>query len=353
MGDYPSTPSYALSTRQPLEEILKANGESLLGSNILQKFGTNLPFLPKILSMAKALPLQLHPNKGLASQLHKKDPSKFSDPNHKPEIAIALSKFEAFAGFKPFASIAALFSVPPLRQYYPTETLTEPRLKQLCTRLLQLDSASAQAIQDGLAQVPRDLYGDQGYILDLLPRIQKQYGPDDNGTLIALLCMNYLVLSPGEALYVPADGIHAWLAGDIVECMARSDNVLNVGFCPRADRDNIELFTSTLTFHAHRVEDMMLKPEPSAKSKHGKTLEYCPELSEFNMLVTRLTQGGEDVVEAVDGPSVLVVTKGEGSMEVEKERVELKEGWVFFVGRGVELRFCSETDLEVFRAYAE
>ena len=276
--------------------------------------------------MAKALPLQLHPNKKLASQLHEKDPFKFSDSNHKPEIAVALSKFEAFAGFKPFASIVTLFSLPPLRQYYPTEALTEPRLKRLCTQLLQLDEASAQAIQDGLSEVPRDLYGEQAYILDLLPRIQKQYGPDDNGTLIALLCMNYLVLSPGEALYVPADGIHAWLAGDIVECMARSDNVLNVGFCPRADRDNIELFTSTLTFHAHRVEDMMLKPEPSAKSRHGKTLEYRPELGEFNMLVTRLSRREEDVVEAIDGLSVLIVTKGEGSMEARKEQIEQKEG---------------------------
>ena len=200
MGDYPSTPSYVLSTGQPLENVLKANGELLLGSNVLKKFGTNLPFLPKILSMAKALPLQLHPNKDLVSQLHKKDPSKFSDPNHKPEIAVALSKFEAFAGFKPFDSIAALFSLPPLRQYYPTKTLTESRLKQLCTQLLQLDEASAQAIQDSLSQVSRDLYGEQAYILDLLPRIQEQYGSADNGTLIALLCMNYLVLSPGEAL---------------------------------------------------------------------------------------------------------------------------------------------------------
>ena len=354
MGDYPATPSYALSTGKPLDEILKASGESLLGSNVLKKFGTNLPFLPKILSIAKALPLQLHPNKELAAQLHKKDPSKFSDPNHKPEIAVALFKFEAFAGFKPFASIVALFSLPPLRKYYPTEPLTESGLKDLCTQLLQLDEASAQAIQEGLTQVPRELYGEQAYILDLLPRIQKQYGPADNGTLIALLCMNYLVLSPGEALYVPADGIHAWFAGDIVECMARSDNVLNVGFCPRADRDNIELFTSTLTFHAHRMEDMMLKPTPSARSKKGKTLEYQPELSEFNMLVTKLSPSEEEIIEAINGPSLMIVTQGEGKMEAGEKSMELKEGWVFFVGQGVELPFRSEdNELEVFRAYAK
>jgi len=48
--------------------------------------------------------------------------------------------------------------------------------------------------------------------------------------------MNYLVLQPGEAVCVPADGIHAWLSGDIVECMARSDNAINTGSYPQADR---------------------------------------------------------------------------------------------------------------------
>jgi mannose-6-phosphate isomerase len=43
--------------------------------------------------------------------------------------------------------------------------------------------------------------------------------------------MNYLVLQLGEAVCFPADGIHAWLSGNIVECMARSDNVINTGFC--------------------------------------------------------------------------------------------------------------------------
>jgi mannose-6-phosphate isomerase len=41
--------------------------------------------------------------------------------------------------------------------------------------------------------------------------------------------MNFLTLNPGEAIYIPADGIHAYLSGDIIECMARSNNVLNSG----------------------------------------------------------------------------------------------------------------------------
>ncbi|KAI4151409.1 MAG: hypothetical protein LQ340_003517 [Diploschistes diacapsis] len=354
MGDHPSTPSYALSTGKPLEEILKANGEALLGPTVLNKFGTNLPFLPKILSMAKALPLQLHPNKDLATELHKKDPSKFSDPNHKPEIAVALSTFEAFAGFKDFKTISSLFSLPPLREYAPSHPLTESSMKELCTKLLQLPENIVRSVQDSLAKVSREEFGDQAFILDLLPRIQDQYGPADNGTLVALLCMNFLVLQPGEAVYVPADGIHAWFAGDIVECMARSDNVLNVGFCPAADRDNIELFTDTLTFHAHRKEEMLLKPVKSAKGRDGKTVEYRPELSEFNMLVTKLGNGEKEEVPRIAGPSVMIVTEGQGKMRAEGKDVELKEGWIFFVGQGVETEYVAEHGgLQVYRAYAE
>ena len=55
---------------------------------------------------------------------------------------------------------------------------------------------------------------------------------------MALVTMNYLVLDKGDSIYIPADGIHAYLSGDIIECMARSNNVLNTGFCPTADRNS-------------------------------------------------------------------------------------------------------------------
>lgn len=87
--------------------------------------------------------------------------------------------------------------------------------------------------------------------------------------------MNYLVLQFGEAVYVPADGIHAWLSGDIVECMARSDNVINTGFCPRADRDSIDLFTYALTFEPHSAEESKLEISGRRGSESGATEGIC------------------------------------------------------------------------------
>ena len=58
--------------------------------------------------------------------------------------------------------------------------------------------------------------------------------------------------------------------------MARSNNVLNTGFCPRAKRDSIELFTEALTFSSHNAKDAMLGATKSSKGRMGKTVKYAP-----------------------------------------------------------------------------
>lgn len=63
------------------------------------------------LSIAKALSIQAHPNKKLAAELHKLKPNSYKDDNHKPEMALALTKFEALCGFITFEVIIYLFSM--------------------------------------------------------------------------------------------------------------------------------------------------------------------------------------------------------------------------------------------------
>ena len=249
------------------------------------------------MSIQKALPLQIHPNKALAAKLHEKHPDQFTDPNHKPEIAVALSKFEVFAGWKPLEEMQTLFSLEPLHRFRPEGNahFDDGTLKQVTRTILKASEEVVRDTQEKLASLPREKYGKQSYILDILPRLQEQYSKEDNGNLIALLCMNFMVLSVGEAIYIPADGIHAYLSGDIVECMARSNNVLNTGFCPRADRDSIDLFSSSLSFGPHSVEDIMLSSKSTDKGKHGKTVIYAPPMSEFDMLLTELESGDTEV----------------------------------------------------------
>ncbi|KAI9873631.1 MAG: hypothetical protein M1830_010770 [Pleopsidium flavum] len=356
MGTYPELPSYVLSSGEELQKVLNADKEKLIGKSVLSKFGTDLPFLPKILSIKKALPLQIHPDKQLAAQLHKKDPEKYTDDNHKPEIAVALSKFETFVGWKPLADIETLFTdVEPIKRFLPEKQakFNNETLKTVCHNILGASDEVIAETQQQLGSLPTQAFGKQSYILDLLPRLQQQYSKQDPGNLIALLLMNFLVLSPGDAIFVPADGIHAYLSGDIVECMARSNNVINTGFCPRADRDSVELFTAALTFSPHSGDEAMLPSTSSKKGRHGRTKLYAPPMSEFNMLVTQLDAGQQEVVDAVEGPSIMIVTSGSGSMKVDGKTHEVKEGYVFFIGQGVGVEFGSEKGMEVYRAYAE
>jgi mannose-6-phosphate isomerase len=59
-----------------------------------------------------------------------------------------------------------------------------------------------------------------------------QHYPGDPGVLAALL-MNRVTLQPGDALYMPAGNLHAYLSGGGVEIMANSDNVMRGGLTPK------------------------------------------------------------------------------------------------------------------------
>jgi mannose-6-phosphate isomerase len=97
----------------------------------------------------------------------------------------------------------------------------------------------------------------------------------------------------------------------------------------------------------------MLKHQQSDRSTKGKTTEFVPPMSEFNMLVTELEGGESDTVKPVRGPSILFVTNGSGSMAVEGQNYTLEAGSTFFVGQGVEVEMSASKKLEAYRAYSE
>lgn len=301
--------------------------------------------------------MQIHPNKDKAAQLHQKDPNSFTDPNHKPEIALAVSEFEAFAGFKPLDTIAALLKLEPLQQFIPQDQLsnfTNEQLRAVVRNMLQADDSTVRKTYEGLIAISPDRYGSQSQIPTLARRLANQYDGSDPGILVALITMNYLKLSPGQAVYVPADGIHAWLAGDIIECMARSNNVLNFGFCPRADKEHTDLVCDLLTFTPHSVEDSILKPQPWKRCRNGKTKVFAPPMSEFDMLDVTLKGEEKESLEAMQGPSVFIVTKGNAKMTVADKEHELKEGSVFFVAPGKPLEFEAGAEgLQLYLAFVE
>ena len=307
-----------------------------------------------MLSIAKALPLQIHPDKGLAERLHARDPEKFGDTNHKPEIAIALSRFELFVGFKPLNEIADLMRLKPLERFVPAyKNFDDGALRQLCVTLLALPPDTVSETITKIQDISLSEFGNNENVPSLLDRLSKQYSTFDNGNLVAALLMNYMVLEPGEAVCVPADGIHAYLSGDIIECMARSDNVLNTGFCPRADRDDVELFTQALTFKPHGPQESLLQTKKSPIGLKGRSNEYAPPFSEFNVLGVALSPKEAEKHRVLGSPSILIVTEGSGKMNVGDGTVhDIGEGIVYFAGKDAELEFSTKTGLTLYRAYA-
>lgn len=357
MGTYPDLPSYVLSTGEDLQDVLDKHPKELIGGAVTKQFNhTKLPYLPKVLSIAKALPLQLHPNIDLASQLHSRNPSQFTDPNHKPEIALALSDFEAFCGFKPLAEIESLMHTPPLEAFLPgvkKPNFDDQTLKHIVKTMLEASAETIEKTNDALLQLSRESLGKNGYILDLIPRLAEQYDKSDNGIVVALITMNYLQLKAGDSIYIPADGIHAYLSGDIIECMARSNNVLNTGFCPRADRDSIDMFCSVLTFSPHDPKEAILHPKKFDRSKNGKTQLYAPPLNEFSMLSTEIKAGENETLGQLGGPSIFIVIKGNGVLKAGGKKHKLEKGYIFFVAHGIEQEFIAQDDLQVFTAFVE
>ena len=87
------------SSSSSLKQHVEANAKETLGEKCLKRFGNDLPFLLKVLSVAKALSIQAHPDKQLAEKLHEEKPHMYKDANHKPEMALAVTEFEAMSGF--------------------------------------------------------------------------------------------------------------------------------------------------------------------------------------------------------------------------------------------------------------
>ena len=107
--------------------------------------------------MANALPLRIHPDKDLAARLHQKDPEKYSDENHKPEIAVALTTSELFVGFKPLSEIQTLPQLPPLRQFIPSAQthFNNETLKGICRAMLTASGSTVRNVTKDLLKLPR------------------------------------------------------------------------------------------------------------------------------------------------------------------------------------------------------
>lgn len=238
MGTHPKMPSKDVETGRSLLDLIQDN-QALMGQEISEKYHNKLPFLFKVLSINKALSIQAHPNKKLAEQLHAKDPKNYPDDNHKPEMTIAVTPFSGLCGFRPLSEISHFLStVPSLRKLVgesevnkfttavagkddvtaESEVSSNKKvLQETFTALMKSSTENiATATKELLEEAKKgaDFAGglpESEELSQLIPVLNSQF-PDDIG-LFVLFFLNYVKLEPGEAMFLKADDIHAYISG--------------------------------------------------------------------------------------------------------------------------------------------
>jgi mannose-6-phosphate isomerase len=233
MGAHPSAPSGAAGTT--LDAVIAAHPERELGPACVAEFGPRLPFLLKVLSADQALSIQVHPSRAQAQAGFRAGNPSYVDDWPKPELLCALTPFEVLAGLRPPRDAAALL-----------HALSVPMLAPLAAQLEA--AASPEALSRALATIlnwpaetRKDLLAAVTTACATLAPSASPYAaacaavvraaadhPGDLG-VVAMLLMRHEVLAPGQAVFLPAGGLHAYLHGTGIEILANSDNVVRAG----------------------------------------------------------------------------------------------------------------------------
>ncbi len=229
MGAHPASPSRLAVSGTSLVDAIAADPVGLLGASGVERFGPRLPFLLKILAAAQPLSLQAHPTLAQAREAHAAGHPSYVDAWHKPEMLVALTDFDALCGFRDPAVTAADLAA-----------LGVAGLEETVGALRQQDKAAAlhDAVRGLLGKPDARLVDEvvaacaaRGGAYSLAVELAEQY-PGDAGVIVAML-LNRVRLRPGQAVWMPAGNLHAYLRGVGVEIMAASDNVLRGGLTPK------------------------------------------------------------------------------------------------------------------------
>jgi mannose-6-phosphate isomerase len=311
LGAHPGAPAMVDRDggRVSLTDLLLAEPDHWLGERVVGRFGTRLPFLLKVLAADAPLSLQAHPDAEQARAGHAADADRpdgqrnYVDPYHKPELLVALSPMEALCGFRdPVASAEVLagFGVPGLEPVLAALGAGPAGLRDAVRLLLTWPADGRDALVAAVAAAPV-----AGPDAELARDLAAAY-PGDPGVLVAML-LNRVRLAPGEAIWMPAGNLHAYLRGTGVEIMAASDNVLRGGLTPK--RVDVDELLRVLRFEVLR--DPVVRP-----------LEVAPGVVTWPVPVEdfalhRVTVGAAlpEVTLPVPGPRVVLCGAGELSVD--------------------------------------
>ncbi|KPV78392.1 uncharacterized protein RHOBADRAFT_33074 [Rhodotorula graminis WP1] len=344
-GTHQNGPSYVEGTDEELKSLIQRDPAYYLGKKLVaddqmsSQYPSDLPFLFKILSFDKPLPLQCHPDKSLGKRKRREgENSNFVDTNAKPEVGVALSPFTAFVGFRPLEQLAAIVKGVPEFQ----ELFTESTLSSLSSSA----SSSSSDAEPKAGRANASGESEAAAMARVFDISVKTYGEDDVGSLVAVVLMNILRLDKGEGAWILADDLHAYVEGDIIECMANSDNMVAHGL-GEADMGGRSTFVEMLSYRHLPAEDLLLEYEDKwSAGQQGLTRRYKVPIAEFDLLATTLTSvSPTETLSPLDGPLTFVVTNGTVKVTAGDDSVELSKGQAGFVRAGVEIKLEGNGEL--------
>jgi mannose-6-phosphate isomerase len=297
MGAHPQAPSMVETDGHPvpLDQLIEKFPSEILGKRVTERFGNRLPYLFKVLAAAKPLSLQAHPSLIQAEDGFRRENDlgiplnaphrNYKDDNHKPECICALTPFWALNGFRKIPDMLSLFGlISPSGLQSELKQLRRNQnsqgLKQFFHALTILPpDAQKQVTGEALARI--DSHLQENPVFKWITALSQTY-PGDIG-IVSPIILNLTCLQPGEAMFLPAGQLHAYLDGTGIELMANSDNVLRGGLTPK--HIDVEELLKVLNFAEEDIK--ILVPE----TRNNGEMVYPSQAREFVLSVITLAKG--------------------------------------------------------------
>jgi mannose-6-phosphate isomerase len=341
IGAHPKAPS-RIEGADPavtLDVFIGGAPAATLGPAVAQHFGAELPFLLKLIAAAEPLSIQCHPNleqarDGFARENRLGIPLEafernYRDPNHKPELVVAFTRFTALLGFRPPDELLRLLrplAIEALDDLLDGIENGPPAvaLRAFFSGLLGMDvqtrtralAFAARRAEDHSADNPAYAW---------VARLIASY-PTDIGALSPLF-LNLVELAPEEGIFVRAGELHAHLEGAAIEIMASSDNVLRGGLTPK--HVDVKELLRTAYFEPGPPE--VLRPLPMAPGERV----YLTPAREFELGLLDVSAGAAYPAPPGRGVELLLGLEGDASLRADGRTWSLARGRSAFVPAAV------------------
>ena len=304
LGSHPGSPARVLAGSDAADLREWAETNTAAG---------RLPFLLKVLAASAPLSLQAHPTAAQAREGFERenatgvaldDPARnYKDDQHKPELIVAISDpFRALCGFRPVSdSRADLLGLRDDRLAPLVERLVDDGSLREVLRWLLGRTADVGGVVAALSDHAASTSGDERGLWLGTVRMLSEHYPGDPGIAISTL-LHTVLLRPGEALYLPAGNIHAYLEGLGIELMAASDNVLRGGLTPK----HVDVPELLRVVDPRPMPAPLLEPEqPAPGIRH-----YRPGVPEFRLSIIEGAALADGLELAIDEVAIVLVLTG-------------------------------------------